>query len=253
MGEIIRLKGVSHYYVIDGRQVETLHDIDLSVEEGEFVCIVGPSGCGKSTLLNLLAGFIGPTDGKIDLVRSPKRREGRSWNEMKVVFQQASLLPWLTISGNVEFGLKMRGVPRAERKKTVDRLLRLVGLGGWEDKFPTQLSGGMQQRAAIARALAPDPQVLLMDEPFGALDAQMRKRMQTELVRIWSLTKKTILFVTHDIGESVILADRVVMLTARPGRIKSIVNQDLPRPREKNAHLYEKILELEEHLDEALT
>jgi NitT/TauT family transport system ATP-binding protein len=248
MDRQIRVENISHYYLDSGGRHYTLRGIDFAVARGEFICILGPSGCGKSTLLNILAGFIEPTEGTI-AVAARSDREG-SLRDIKVVMQQPNLFPWLTISRNVEFSLRMRGVPKGERRARVRDLLQLVGLAGVEQKFPWQLSGGMQQRAAIARALAPDPQILLMDEPFGALDAQMRRRMQAEISRIWSLTGKTIVFVTHDIVESALLADRVVVLSASPGRIKSIVPITLERPRERNREIYDLVMELEQLVEE---
>ncbi len=240
MSDLIRLESVSHHY---GGQ-RTLQDIDFSVADGEFVCILGPSGCGKSTLLNILAGFLSPTSGQVLLWA----RDDVVGHDIKVVMQNAHLFPWLTVQRNVEFGLRMRGDAKETRDARVRELLSLVGLSGVERKFPVQLSGGMQQRVAIARALAPDPSILLMDEPFGALDAQLRRRMQAELVQIRAVTGKTIIFVTHDIVESVLLADRIVVLTSAPGRIKKIVSVDLEHPRERNRAVYDWVFELEQLL-----
>lgn len=247
MNEIIRLDGVSHYYGAGADKQYTLKDLDVSVAEGEFVCVLGPSGCGKSTLMNLLVGFISPSSGEIVMPMSHGDPAGQ-FADIKVVMQHAHLFPWLTVRKNVEFGLRMRGVEKSKRDARVAELLDLVGLPGTEDKYPAQLSGGMQQRVAIARALAPDPSILLMDEPFGALDAQMRSRMQSEMVRIWKTTGKTIIFVTHDIAESVLLADRVVVLTRGPGSVKQIVPIDIPHPRERNRAVYDMIFELEQLL-----
>ena len=250
MKGLIRLANVSHYYPDAQLRNYTVQGIDFSIEEGEFVCILGPSGCGKSTLLNLLAGFLAPSDGSIEVSGERVGESGASLRDIKVVMQDPNLFPWRTVQDNVEFGLQMRGVPKAERETLVGDLLRLVGLVGVGEKFPTQLSGGMQQRVAIARALAPDPKILLMDEPFGALDAQMRRRMQAEIIRIWSLTKKTIVFVTHDIVESVLLADRIVILSASPGRVKEIVPVPIERPRDRSRALYDLVLELEQFVEE---
>ena len=250
MKELIRLANVSHYYPDAQLRNYTVQGIDFSIEEGEFVCILGPSGCGKSTLLNLLAGFLAPSDGSIEVSGERVGESGASLRDIKVVMQDPNLFPWRTVQDNVVFGLQMRGVPKAERETLVGDLLRLVGLVGVGEKFPTQLSGGMQQRVAIARALAPDPKILLMDEPFGALDAQMRRRMQAEIIRIWSLTKKTIVFVTHDIVESVLLADRIVILSASPGRVKEIVPVPIERPRDRSRALYDLVLELEQFVEE---
>lgn len=245
MGEIIRLDDVSHCYGNGTDKQFTLQNLEFSVDEGEFVCVLGPSGCGKSTLLNLLVGFIAPTSGQI-VMPAGNQDAKQEFADIKVVMQHAHLFPWLTVRKNVEFGLRMRGDDKAHREARVSELLSLVGLPGTEDKYPTHLSGGMQQRVAIARALAPDPSILLMDEPFGALDAQMRRRMQSEIVRIWQATGKTILFVTHDISESVLLADRIVVLTNSPGQVKDIMTVDIPHPRERNRAVYDRVFELEQ-------
>jgi len=205
-----------------------LERFDLAVDDGEFVCLLGPSGCGKSTVLNIVAGFIAPTAGRVILdgveVRGPGRDRG-------VVFQEHALFPWFRVGQNVEFGLKMARLSRQERVRIGDRYLDLVSLRPFREAYPKELSGGMKQRVAIARALAPDPKVLLMDEPFAALDAQTRRLMQDELTKIWTATGKTILFVTHAIEESLLLADRVVVMSARPGRIKAELAVPLARPR----------------------
>jgi NitT/TauT family transport system ATP-binding protein len=204
----------------------------MAVDDGEFVCLLGPSGCGKSTVLNIVAGFVRPTEGRVSLdgvdVRGPGRDRG-------VVFQEHALFPWFRVGQNVEFGLKMAGVPREERARIADRYLDLVGLQPFRHAFPKELSGGMKQRVAIARALAADPKILLMDEPFAALDAQTRRLMQDELTKIWAATGKTILFVTHGIEESLLLADRVVVMSPRPGRIRAVRPVSLPRPRNEVA------------------
>ena len=245
MSDLISLEKVSHYYGSGENRQYTLEELDFSVADGEFICILGPSGCGKSTLLNLLAGFLVPSSGRILM---STRDDDSVGHDIKVVMQNAHLFPWLTVARNVEFGLRMRGDPKEKRDTRVGELLELVGLAGIEEKFPGQLSGGMQQRVAIARALAPDPSILLMDEPFGALDAQMRRRMQVELVQIRAVTGKTIIFVTHDIIESVLLADRIVVLSAAPGRVKKVVPVDLAHPRERNRAVYDWVFELEQLL-----
>jgi ABC-type nitrate/sulfonate/bicarbonate transport system ATPase subunit len=250
MAELIRVDNATHYYLDHGGRHYTLRGIDFGVAEGEFVCILGPSGCGKSTLLNILAGFLTPSEGSVAVAGERFGSSQAGLRDIKVVMQQPNLFPWLTVRRNVEFALRMRGMPKDERAARVRDLLQLVGLTGVEEKFPWQLSGGMQQRVAIARALAPDPRILLMDEPFAALDAQMRRRMQMEISRIWSLTGKTILFVTHDIQESALLADRVVVLSASPGRIKAIVPIALERPRERNRAVYDLVFELEQLVEE---
>jgi len=213
----------------DGRApVVALERFDLGVDDGEFVCLLGPSGCGKSTLLNIVAGFVRPTEGRVSLDGADVTGPGR---DRGVVFQEHALFPWFRVGQNVEFGLKMAGVPRHERTRIADRYLDLVGLQPFRQAFPKELSGGMKQRVAIARALANDPKILLMDEPFGALDAQTRRLMQDELTKIWAATGKTILFVTHAIEESLLLADRVVVMSPRPGRIKALLAIPLSRPR----------------------
>ncbi|MEN6642459.1 MAG: ABC transporter ATP-binding protein [Armatimonadia bacterium] len=221
----IRITGVCRRYSGGQREVTALEDMNLEVEEGEFIVVVGPSGCGKSTLLHLIAGLQQPDCGEIVLDQADQ-------GPPVLIFQEAALFPWLTVQGNVEFGLKVRGVPPAQRRAIASDQLTRVRLRQFADAQPHELSGGMRQRAAIARALAVDPPVLLMDEPFAALDAQSRDIMHQELQRIWSETGKTIIFVTHNVREAVCLADRVVLMTARPGRIKSIIKVNLPRPRE---------------------
>jgi NitT/TauT family transport system ATP-binding protein len=197
-------------------EVEALAGVDLEVGKGEFVTIVGPSGCGKSTLLYILGGFIGADGGTIAVdgkaVVGPGVDRG-------VVFQEYALFPWLTVTQNIRYGLEMTGVPRKERKAIVERLIRTIGLEGFEHRFPRELSGGMKQRVAIARTLAYDPQILLLDEPFGALDALTREIMQDELLRLWQATRKTVVMVTHDVNEAVYLSERVLVMSQRPGRI----------------------------------
>ncbi|MFF9869479.1 ABC transporter ATP-binding protein [Streptomyces sp. NPDC013953] len=205
--------------------VTTLDGIDLTVGAGEFLVVVGPSGCGKSTLLDLLGGLAPPTSGRILLDGSPVTGPGL---DRGIVFQQYALLPWRTAQGNVEFGLEATGVPRRERASRAREFLALVGLTGFEGRHPHELSGGMRQRVAIARSLAYDPDVLLMDEPFAALDAQTRESLQDELLRIWERTGKTVVFITHGIDEAVHLGQRVAVMTSRPGRIKEVVPIDLP-------------------------
>jgi NitT/TauT family transport system ATP-binding protein len=217
--------------VFEGAQrLVAVDDINLRVEPGSFLSIIGPSGCGKSTALSIAAGLIAPTGGRVLLNGTPVAAPGA---DRGVVFQQYANLPWRTVIENVELGLKIRGVSRRERRKIALQFIEMVGLSGFEDRYPRELSGGMQQRVAIARALANDPEVILLDEPFGALDAQTREILQEELIRIWSATKKTIMHVTHNIEEAVFLADRVVVMTARPGKIKAMVDIDLPRPRDE--------------------
>jgi NitT/TauT family transport system ATP-binding protein len=217
----IVVEQVSHLYrPPTGRPVLALEDISLEVRDREFLALLGPSGCGKSTLLYLIGGFLPVETGRILLDGQPITAPGP---DRGIVFQHFALFPWKTVRSNVLYGLERMGLPRAEREKRAQSFIDLVGLTGFEDNYPSQLSGGMKQRAAIARTLAFDPRILLMDEPFGALDAQTRHLMQTELLGIWQRTRKTVIFVTHDVQEAVYLADRVAVMSARPGRIKTIV------------------------------
>jgi ABC-type nitrate/sulfonate/bicarbonate transport system ATPase subunit len=229
---MIELRKVSKLFYNDetGEVVQALHDITLSVEENEFVCVLGPSGCGKSTLLNLVAGFERPTSGQVLFDGHAIQRPGP---ERGVVFQEAALLPWLTVEQNVDFGLRNLGYDRDERKERVQRFVSLVGLSDFRRARPHQLSGGMKQRVQIARVLALSPRALLMDEPFGALDAQTRDHLQEELLHIWEIERKTVLFVTHNVEEAVYLADRVVVLAPAPEGIIADVPLFIPRPRDR--------------------
>lgn len=211
-----------------GGTTQAVQSVSLHVAPGEFVSLIGPSGCGKSTLLNAVAGFIEPTSGQLTV---DGQRISGPGPERGVVFQQYSLFPWMTVRKNVEFGLKMHGVPRVERERQARTLLGLAGLLAFESHYPDQLSGGMKQRVGIVRALATSPQVLLMDEPFGALDAQTRVVMQEILTNMWQRLRISVLFVTHDIDEAIFLSDRIYVMTARPGRIKAEIPVLLPRPR----------------------
>ena len=218
----IVIEGVSHVYRPPrGREVLALDQVSLEVKNREFVALLGPSGCGKSTLLYLLGGFLPVEKGSIHVDGKPVAGPGP---DRGIVFQHFALFPWKTVRGNVLYGLERQGMPKEEREKRAKDFIELVGLHGFEDSYPSQLSGGMRQRTAIARTLAFDPTILLMDEPFGALDAQTRGLMQSELLRIWRRTPKTVIFVTHDVQEAVFLADRVAVMSARPGRIKTIVD-----------------------------
>lgn len=224
----VELQGVTKTF--EGKSpVVALDSIDLGVRAGEFVCLLGPSGCGKSTLLNLVAGLDRPTKGNVLVDDRPVQGPG---TDRVMIFQTAALFPWLDVLGNVEFGLRMSGAARRDREDIARRHLRMVHLLDFEQTFVHQLSGGMKQRVALARALALDPAVLLMDEPFGALDAQTRDLLHDELQNIWSATAKTVLFVTHNVREAIVLGDRVVVLSRRPGRIKQEFSIDLPRPRQ---------------------
>jgi NitT/TauT family transport system ATP-binding protein len=226
---VIRLHAVEKTYrARTGDLIHALAPTTLTVGENEFVTLVGPSGCGKSTLLKLVAGLVPPTGGRIH-VRDQEVRE--PFPDVGFVFQQPVLLPWRSVLDNVLFSVEMLGLDSRQYRKPAGDLLELTGLAGFETKYPRELSGGMQQRVAICRALLPDPGLLLMDEPFGALDALTREEMSLELLRIWEERRKTILFVTHSIPEAILLADRVVVMSSRPGRVARVITVDLPRPR----------------------
>jgi ABC-type nitrate/sulfonate/bicarbonate transport system ATPase subunit len=227
----LRIEGVTRTFPGTGRAGPTLalQPTDVTVAPGEFVAILGPSGCGKSTLLRIVAGLDRPTAGRVTFGGVPVTGPGP---DRGMVFQSYTLFPWLTIAQNIRFGLRERGVPKAEQRAIAARFIARTGLTGFENHWPRQLSGGMQQRTALARALANDPEILLLDEPFGALDHQTRELMQELLLEIWEADRKTVLFVTHDIDEAVFLANRVLVMSARPGRIKAEVPVPLPHPRE---------------------
>ena len=228
-----------------GEEVKALENVNMSIREGEFACVLGPSGCGKSTLLYIVAGFIKPDEGKILIdgkeVRGPGLDRG-------IVFQEYSLFPWLTVEGNIEFGLHAMGIKREERRNIVKKYINFVGLRGFEKAYSSTLSGGMKQRVALARALSYNPGILLMDEPFGALDAQTRARLQKEVDRIWRETGKTIIFVTHNIREAVYLGERIYIFTRRPGKVRDIIHIHLPRPRKLTSRYFirleEKLLDI---------
>ena len=223
----IRLRSVAKHFTVRGRRVDALAPIDCDIRAGEFFCIVGPSGCGKTTLLRILAGLEARSAGRIEIAASagkPARQEKRPPPLNAMVFQETSIFPWMNVRDNVAFGLKARGFSRRDRYAVVDPFIQSVGLGGFEDALPHQLSGGMKQRVSIARAFANDPEVLLMDEPFAALDEQTKILLQAELLRIWEESRKTVLYVTHSIDEAIVLADRIMVMTARPGRIKDIID-----------------------------
>jgi NitT/TauT family transport system ATP-binding protein len=228
-----------------GRCVQAVDGVNFDVATGSFVSLIGPSGCGKTSILNAVAGLVANFTGRVTvhgrLVTGPGQ-------DRALVFQQAALLPWRTVLGNVMYGLECHGVRRAEARPRALELIQLVGLGGFEQHYPHELSGGMQQRVNLARALAVDPNLLLMDEPFAALDAQTREYMQGELTRIWSIRRKTVLFVTHQIDEVVYLSDSVVVLSARPGRIKEIVDIILPRPRGLGVKRTKEFVEIERYV-----
>jgi NitT/TauT family transport system ATP-binding protein len=226
---LLSIEGVGKEYNVRGRKVVALDTINLSVAEGEFVTIVGPSGCGKSTLLNLIVGLLHASFGRILFRGVPI--DGIC-TKIGYVTQKDNLLPWRTLVANVEIALEIRGVEKSARRRQAEELIGRVGLNGFEDHYPHELSGGMRQRANIIRTLIYDPELILMDEPFGPLDAQTRLVLQDQLLKLWSASKKTIVFITHDLIEAITLADRVVLMTSRPGKIKSIENVTIPRPRE---------------------
>ena len=241
----VQAEHVTKVYVTRQGPMIAVQDLSLEMRHQHFVCLLGPSGCGKSTLLSMIAGFVMPTSGRILVDGRPVTGPG---SDRGVVFQEYVLFPWRTARQNVEFGPLVRRAPTADRQRVADRYLAMVGLAEHAQKYPRELSGGMKQRVAIARALANDPEVLLMDEPFGALDAQTREVMQEELLKIWLAERKTIVFVTHSISESIYLADEIVIMTARPGRIKEIVRVDLPRPRERASQEFQAIARTIERL-----
>lgn len=224
----VNVEGISMIFSRQGYSNQVLDSINLQIKPGELACLLGPSGCGKSTLLNIIAGFVRPTAGYVMVDQQPVKKPGA---DRGFVFQQYSLLPWKTTFQNIEFGLKIKGVPKSEREDMVGEYLNLVGLAKYRNAYPNQLSGGMQQRASIVRALVNSPSVLLMDEPFAALDAQTRHMMQELLLTIWSTLKTTVIFVTHDIEEAVFLGDRIFVMGVQPGRIKAEIDIPLDRPR----------------------
>lgn len=229
---LLEIKGVNKLFLSDGKEMEALHDINLSIRENEFVCFIGPSGCGKTTLLRIIAGLEKASSGTITLAGDPITGPAP---ERGMVFQEYSLFPWRTVLQNISFGPELKGVPSAQREARSRQYLKMVGLERFEARYPHELSGGMKQRVAIARALVNDPKALLMDEPFGALDAQTRNIMQSELLRIWEEEKKTVVFVTHSVDEAIYLADRIVIMSARPGRIKDVIEINIPRPRNRTS------------------
>lgn len=249
--QIENLRKTFHAPVVNKEPHYIIKDINLTIKGGEFFILLGPSGCGKSTLLNMIAGFISKTEGTIALGEKEIQRPG---SERAMVFQQAdaSLFPWLTVRENVEFGLRMKKVPKTERKQISDQYIQLVGLAGHENKFPKELSGGMKQRVQLARVLANDPAILLMDEPFGALDAMTRRTMQKELIRIWKQTNKTVIFVTHDIQEAILLGQRIGIMSVGPSsRITDLHDIPLSYPRDLSDPKVLGLLEtIQAHFDE---
>ncbi|QIM48269.1 ABC transporter ATP-binding protein [Pusillimonas sp. DMV24BSW_D] len=224
----LKAQGVSKTFMRNGQAIVALEAFDLSIAEGEFVSIVGPSGCGKSTFLHMVGGFEPRSAGTITLAGTPVSRPGP---DRGMLFQDYALFPWRTVLGNVTWSLEVKGIPKAQRVELARKYIDMVGLSKFENAYPAELSGGMRQRVALARTLVYEPQMLLMDEPFGALDAQTRELMQEELTDIWQANQRTVLFVTHDIEEALYLSDRVIVFTARPGRIKADMRVNLPRPR----------------------
>ncbi|RPF49004.1 NitT/TauT family transport system ATP-binding protein [Hydrogenoanaerobacterium saccharovorans] len=237
----VEIRDVKKIYQSSRGDVVALNGFNLDITENEFICVVGPSGCGKSTILNILAGLDTASSGTIYVDGEPI--QGPS-PERGVVFQQYALFPWLTVKKNVEFGLKLKGLSKQEISETADHYIKMVGLEDFKNSYPKELSGGMKQRVAIARAYAMKPKLLLMDEPFGALDAQTRTQLQSELLKTWEDERKTCFFITHDVDEAVILAQRVIIMSARPGRIKNIIDIDIPYPRTQETKLDPRYIEL---------
>ena len=241
----VQVKGVRMVFDTRNGEMVALNGVDLDIHENEFICVVGPSGCGKSTLLNIIAGLTQPTSGTV--LCNGKEVTGTG-TDRGVVFQQYALFPWLTVKKNVKFALEMRGVKGQEADEEAMKYLEKVDLVKFADHYPKELSGGMKQRVAIARAYAANPQVLLMDEPFGALDAQTRTQLQTELLETWEKDRKTCFFITHDVDEAIILAQKVIIMSARPGRIKEMVDIDIPYPRTQETKMSPRFMELKNHI-----
>lgn len=241
----VRIDNVKKVFNTRRGEVVALNGVSFDIKENEFICVVGPSGCGKSTLLNILAGLDTTTSGAVyvdgNLVEGPGPERG-------VVFQQYALFPWLTVEKNVAFGLKLQGLPQKEIEERVAKYLDIVGLKDFAKSYPKELSGGMKQRVAIARAYAVNPEVLLMDEPFGALDAQTRTQLQQELINTWEKEQKTCFFITHDVEEAIILATKVIVMSARPGRIKSIIDVNIPHPRNQETKMTREFIELKNEI-----
>ncbi len=249
--DVIRAHALTKIFDAAGSRTVALEDADLAVRAGEFVSLIGPSGCGKTTLLRLVADLEAPTSGELE-VTGRSAADARLARAYGYVFQSPVLYDWRTVQGNVMLPLEIMGFDRAERRRRAFDLLAMVGLGDFANRYPWQLSGGMQQRVSIARALAFDPKLLLMDEPFGALDEITREALNLELLRIWAATRKTILFVTHSISEAVFLSTRIVVMTARPGKIERVIDVDLPQPRGAETREYPRFFELEREVRESL-
>lgn len=241
----VEIKGVEKVY--EGRNGKTvaLNGIHLDIYENEFICVVGPSGCGKSTLLNIIAGLLEPSKGEV--ICDGNKVVGTGVDR-GVVFQQYALFPWLTVKKNVEFGLKLQKKTKQEREAIAEKYIKMVGLEKFMNAYPKELSGGMKQRVAIARAYAVNPSLLLMDEPFGALDAQTRTQLQTELLRTWEEEQKTCFFITHDVEEAILLATKVIVMSARPGRIKEIIDIDIPYPRNQETKMLPEFTQLKNYI-----
>ena len=238
---IVKIDHVEKIYQGRAGNVTALNGVDLDIRENEFVSVVGTSGCGKSTLLNIIAGLEEPTSGKVYVKGCEVVGTGK---ERGVIFQQYALFPWLTVKKNVKFGLKLQGIKEPELSEIAEKYIRLVGLEEFSESYPKELSGGMKQRVAIARAYAVNPEILLMDEPFGALDAQTRTQLQTELLNTWEQERKTCFFITHDVEEAIILSQRVVIMSARPGRVKEVIPVNIPYPRTQETKMTKEFLDL---------
>jgi NitT/TauT family transport system ATP-binding protein len=251
MTSAVEVRGVHKTYRdhVTGREVPALADIDLTVNQGEFISLIGPSGCGKTTLLKIMDGLLPYDAGEVLIEGRPMTGPGA---ERAMVFQAFALMPWRTVRDNVGFGLRIRGVKGPEADATIQRYIDMVGLAGFEDVYPDQLSGGMQQRVGLARALAVSPSILLMDEPFGSLDAQTRNLLQVDLERIWEVDNKTAVFVTHAMDEAVFLSSRVVVMSPRPGRVHEIIDVDLPRPRNDATRTDPRFVELTAYIWDTL-
>lgn len=246
----ISMEDLTKVFYKKGQSVTALEQINLGIKDGEFVCLIGPSGCGKTTLLRILAGLEKPSTGNFSIESSGEERPLQS-----MVFQERGIIPWLTVKENVAFGLKMRHLPKAIVKERTDFYLEKVGLDKFSHLYPKELSGGMKQRVSIARAFANDPEILLMDEPFAALDEQNKFILQEELLSIWSETKKTVLFITHSIDEALLLSDRILLMTSQPGIIKEEIHIDMPRPRtmedvRSDERMTEHFVRIRNHLDQ---
>ena len=241
----LKIDNVKKIYNSRNGEMIALNGVNLDIAENEFICVVGPSGCGKSTLLNIIAGLLEPTSGAVYCDGNKVVGTG---TERGVVFQQYALFPWMTVKKNVMFGLKLQGIKGKEAEERALKYIKMVQLEDFLDHYPKELSGGMKQRVAIARAYAVNPSVLLMDEPFGALDAQTRTQLQSELLETWEKEQKTCFFITHDVDEAIILAQKVIIMSARPGRIKEIVDINIPYPRTQETKMSPEFLELKNHI-----